>query len=454
MTFAAIPIRKNGPDILASWFNDLRLAGVTSEELAAALDAMRADEVNTGFVSWGGAGGFYTLAGGALQLDRPGTGRVKGQLVAWNAPQTTAAFAANTLNYVFVDAAGNIGSTTDPTSLYEQAVVLFEVFYDGTNYFVLKENHPFSFNTTVSRFIHRSVGTIIRGNGATIGRVAAGTGGAAGDRQIKMQGADVLEDHGLETAIPDSAGAPVTWNVYYRNGAGKWVRHSQSTGLPMVWGNAGTPQALTTSGVGSVTVFRLYAAKDDFEGGYPVYFAVMDDAAYANVAPADAVIADDSVECATNELAGLEMAQLGFATVQNNVAGGYIAKLTVAKSSLRKGLGSGSGAAGGGALYVTGTRGVPQSITAVGGIAYTGTDARQMWFIEGNGGNVEVSAGNQIVAGSSVGQELILAGRNDAKTVTLNHGSGLSLNGQWVGGADNVLGLVWDGALWVEMFRR
>jgi hypothetical protein len=77
-----------------------------------------------------------------------------------------------------------------------------------------------------------------------------------------------------------------------------------------------------------------------------------------------------------------------------------------------------------------------------------------MWFIEGSGGAVDVSANPQIAAGNTVGQELILIGRNDTNTVLFEDGTGLSLNGPFDMGADNVLTLVWDTSVWVEVSRR
>lgn len=115
--------------------------------------------------------------------------------------------------------------------------------------------------------------------------------------------------------------------------------------------------------------------------------------------------------------------------------------------------GSGSGA-GGGALSVTGTRATPETISAAGGIAFTGSDARQMWFVEGDSAETVVSANPQIAVGGTLGQELILIGRNDAALLTLNDGTGLSLNGAMTLAENSAIGFVWDGTNWVELFRR
>ena len=106
-----------------------------------------------------------------------------------------------------------------------------------------------------------------------------------------------------------------------------------------------------------------------------------------------------------------------------------------------------------GVPVITGTRASPSAIVAGTGVAFSGTVYHNTWFIEGSGGAVTVTANPQIVAGTTVGQELKLIGRNDTNTVTLANGTGLSLNGGAVLAADNVLSLFWDGTNWLETAR-
>lgn len=118
-------------------------------------------------------------------------------------------------------------------------------------------------------------------------------------------------------------------------------------------------------------------------------------------------------------------------------------------------IGGGGSGSGGGALLPTGTRASPQSVVAGTGIAFTGTDARQVWFIEGNAAGVnDITANPQVAAGATLGQELILIGRSDSNTVLLEDGNGLSLNGSYEMGADSVLYLFYDGVNWIETSRR
>jgi len=317
------------------------------------LDESQSKETNTGFESWDSSGTYYTITGGALRIDIGGTGFIKGKKITWSAPQTSSAFSANTLTYVYIDSTGTIGSTTSTAeATFEDYIVLFEVLYDGTNYVVAKENHPYKINTKVSRYLHNNVGTVIRSSGAVITRVSTGTGGATGDREIKIVGADVLEDHGLETTIPDSSGVGVTWNIYYTNASGKWIRYAQQTELPMYYNNAGTPTALGTGPLNDNTVYTLYVSKDNLNSSTPAYYAVMNTAQYNTVALADSAIIAGSIARATNEFLELEPAQLGYAIVENNGTSGYINTLIVAKATFNSKI-IGSGASTSSALIST-----------------------------------------------------------------------------------------------------
>ncbi len=106
-----------------------------------------------------------------------------------------------------------------------------------------------------------------------------------------------------------------------------------------------------------------------------------------------------------------------------------------------------------GELAISGTRASPYSVVAGTGILAP-TAPRMTYFIQGSGGAVDVSANPQMAAGTFVGQEAILIGRSDTNTVFLEDGTGLDLNGPWLGGASSVLSLVYDGTNWVERSRR
>lgn len=108
---------------------------------------------------------------------------------------------------------------------------------------------------------------------------------------------------------------------------------------------------------------------------------------------------------------------------------------------------------GAGAYIISGSRASPTNITAGGGITFSGQQ-RELAFVQGSGGHVIVTANPQISAGTAVGQELTVMGRNDSQTLTLSNGTGLELNGEAVLGASDSLLLVWDGTVWVELSRN
>jgi hypothetical protein len=301
---------------------------------------------NTGFVAWDSSGTHYSIASDRLTILHSGSGFIQGTYVTWLASQTTSAFTANTISYVYIDANGLIQTTTTRSdALYQNNIVLFEVFFDGTNYFVAKEAHPYGMETEISRFLHSNIGAIISDSGANIVRVATGTGAVVGDRQIKIVGAAILEDHGLQTTVPDSAGAAITWNHFYLNSSGKWIRHLRQSGFPMVYNNSGTITALTNEpAVGSVAIATLFVGKDDFDGT-PLYFSVIDGAVYDTINAAKVAITNGTFQDATNELDGLELAKLGNVIVVNNASGGYISNAIIGKDTVRAG-GGGSGSLG------------------------------------------------------------------------------------------------------------
>jgi hypothetical protein len=316
----------------------------------------------TGHTSWTGAGNYYdpTFPDGEFRLLRGGDGDIRSEKVSFTAPQDTGVLSANNIYWIYIDSSGDIQSTTTRLdSLFEDNIVLFQVLYDGTNYLVTKENHPDSFNACISNELHAAYNVVISDSGANMVRVATGSGGSADDRRVKIVGATKLLDHGLNTTIPDSGGAGVSFIHEYTDGSGDWLRDSLDSEFPMEYNNSGTPTALGNLKFG---VFRCYVSKDDLNSSTPLYISVMHTAQFNSIALARTAI-NTGVAEATNELFGLELAQLGYIIVQNNVSGGYIAEVEIQKKTLTGNV-TGSGATNIAALISTDTTNFDNILTA------------------------------------------------------------------------------------------
>jgi hypothetical protein len=334
-------------------FEDVVITGMTGSIISTTnvqtsiqeLDESIYKKSNTGFDTWtsGSGANTWTITGdGRFQIDRAGVGFIQGKKVSWSSPQSTDVMTSGNCSWIYMDSSGVIHTTTAVTStLYSNNIVLFEVLYDGVTYDVVKENHPYTFDRSVSGFLHNNLGIIIRGLGAVIAKVGSGSGSSAEDRRVKIVGADILEDHGLSTAIPDSAGTGVTWQCFYKNDNGKWVHDMTHSELCMYYNNAGVTTALTIGGAKDFNVSTLYVSKDNIESADPTYISVMGNG-YATQIAAQTAINDGTVNYASNELSSLELAQLGFVIIQNNGDGGCVVDTTVAKSTFNKQLVGGS----------------------------------------------------------------------------------------------------------------
>jgi len=305
---------------------DVKLAS----EVSGVLPVTNGGYETTGFASWDGAGPFYDdTVLGDFTLLKAGLGYIQGVPVSWVGSQTVSGLTAGNTYYIYIDNTGTIGKTTSYSeSLFEDNIVLFECMRDstpGTNVQIsVKENHPYTYPIAVSIWAHDTLGPVISGmqGGANIT--------INGTQKIEISGADELEDHGLETQIPDSGGVAEVFEQYYTLGSGKWARYAQSDTFNGQWNNAGTPTAISGN---KYTVNRLYVSKDDLNSSTPTYFSVMGDAEYNNLSAADTAIANDTIPTATGELAMLELAQLGYIVYEQSSSS--IVQVIIAKETAR-----------------------------------------------------------------------------------------------------------------------
>jgi hypothetical protein len=290
------------------------------------------DDRDSGLVAWEGSGDYWSIAStDQFTVLRRCSGRTRSTPTIY-AGGSTVTLTAGVCNYVYFDTNGTLGVTSTATdALYSDCVVLFQVHLDAAGVArVVAEDHPYRFDSSVSREWHLVFGTLIYGVGGQITRVATGTGGAAGDRQLKVAGTAYLSDHGLTTTIPDSSGAAVTWNFYYTDpSTGKWTFHSAATEFPMVYNQAGV--GITPLG-GLRGGFRCYVSKASLNSALPTYIAVIGTDTYANQTAANTAIANQTIATVTAELEELELAQLGQVSVFDS-GGGYLSNVTVQKKT-------------------------------------------------------------------------------------------------------------------------
>ena len=290
------------------------------------------NEVNTGFMSWTGAGNYYSVTGGnTFNLLRGGSGYIKNKLVSFSGGQSVT-LTANKTGYIYIDSTGIIGKINNDTvspSTYEDNVVLFEALYDGTNVIVTKDNHPYSFPSKLGTYLHYTAGIVVRSTGSVIGKLGTGTGGVVQDRQIISVGADVLDDHGVTTVIPDSSAIPLTVNYMYKNATGQWIKYATQNTIPFVYAPAGV---ITAVSAGNYQNMAFYVSKDDLNGTNPIYFAILDTVIYATAGTASTAVTNGNLTLKSNELDSLELAQLGYITSRNQ-GGGYISSVIVSKST-------------------------------------------------------------------------------------------------------------------------
>jgi hypothetical protein len=118
--------------------------------------------------------------------------------------------------------------------------------------------------------------------------------------------------------------------------SGKWARQNATTTFTGYWNNAGTATALT---VNRWAVYTLYVCKDTLNATTPTYFAVLDTSQYGTSGAASTAISNGTTAKATNELAALELCQLGYIIYRQSTA--TITTVTISKTTLRSTLSTG-----------------------------------------------------------------------------------------------------------------
>ncbi len=315
----------------------LKTIDITQGIGALDIDVNASLQIQTGFEQWldGGPyfdastlGSFTLLAAGTGYIDTTPIGYLNGVAVGWTVPQTVTGLVAGNTYYIYIDDTGTLQkTTTDSNSLRTGNIVLFEVLRDSTSptniQYVVKENNSFRMPIATYEYLNNNVGPVIQNDndGANIA--------LNGTQKIQINRADVLNDSGLLTTIPDSGGVGVTWNQMFTNALGRWATSITSDTFIGQWNNTGTVTALSA---GQYAVYTLYVGKDNLNSALPQYFAVLDAAQYASQVSATAAISAGTVSKATLELEAIDIAKLGYIIYEessNSIVSVQIQKATL-----------------------------------------------------------------------------------------------------------------------------
>lgn len=283
------------------------------------------DQNATGFVEWGNGTTYWTYVPGTqtFTVDRRGTGVVRSAPVVWTAGQSVV-LTDLAVNFVYMTSSGVIGATTSTNGgqLYLDNIVLFEVWVQGTNFIVTKENHPWEFTSSVAKAWHSLFGSLLENATQTL-TVASGVA-----RTVNLGGTNVINDHGVSTAI--SAQSPVTWVQVVTGTSGLMYQIANQTGIVSRKSDAANTTG-TLVAAGRHVVYRLGVIKDSINSSTPTFLCYADTTDYANQAAASNAIAAGSIAAFPAEARALEICQLGYAIVQADGAGaGTLVALTPA----------------------------------------------------------------------------------------------------------------------------
>lgn len=107
-------------------------------------------------------------------------------------------------------------------------------------------------------------------------------------------------------------------------------------------------------------------------------------------------------------------------------------------------------------MVVTGSLAAPQELASGDTIAHnlTSADDEALIFVAGDGGPVDLASDPQMAIPTRIGQKATVVGTSDVNTVKLEHGAGLSQNGEKILGEKQMITYI---ALslteWVEFGR-
>lgn len=109
-------------------------------------------------------------------------------------------------------------------------------------------------------------------------------------------------------------------------------------------------------------------------------------------------------------------------------------------------------------ITVFGSTGTPRDVANTGITSSSShmstTAVKQVVFVQGDGGAVDITANPQIEAHTIVGAEMTICGESDSNTLLLETGNGLFLNGDASLSDNRSINLMWNGSVWLETGRN
>ena len=208
--------------------NTIAISDTLKTSLTSIDNAIR-DTNHTGWLSWDGAGNYYSISGATLNILRPGTGRIRGAYTTWAGTENVT-LSANKSYYICISATNTISAidaativdadklvfATNLAAMMVQNIMLFSAWCDKDSIITLitRNNHPYTYTAEIASHDHLRLGSVFLFNGAVINPLSAA------NRQIDLLGNDLIDDHGVYTNVPDSTGTAIDTIAIWRNAAG------------------------------------------------------------------------------------------------------------------------------------------------------------------------------------------------------------------------------------------
>lgn len=303
------------------------------------------DLVQSGFTAWAGTGNYYSYvpATRVFTLLRSCIGILSGCQV-YIASGQTVTLTDFAVNFIYSDSVGVLSVSTSPA--FEDKVLLFSVYSDGTYFRVSKQTHPAQFPAAVAGFAHNALGSTIKNNANGVVTLLSGA-----NRTINLVGNSTYYDHGLDTTIADSAGAAITMKMMYTGASGSTFQGAAFTQIPGVRQNGTALTNTTTNRYVNyrIGVFANSNLSDATADQIAQYLIVPDSTEHTGAsAAANQITANTVAAFPTAATGGLEVINIGFATIQGNGAGaGTLTVVTPAKQVFGVNFASGSSSSAG-----------------------------------------------------------------------------------------------------------